>query len=168
MKIRKAQRQDCRNLAALSIQVWLDTYAREGINNLVTNYVLDTFNERHFLEKLTQPNYHIYAAVEGDNLLGYIAIDLSSQRENAAAGKDYGYEVDTLYIQSRQRGKGLGSALLKHAGVEFGHCYWLTTWSHNTEGLGFYRHLGFEDVGVSYFELDGQLHENRVLVYCES
>lgn len=162
--IRKALPKDCKNLAALSIQVWLNTYARDGINTIVTDYVLDTLTEQHFVKKLADSNYQLYVFVEGDNLLGFIAIDLNSFWK----GAENGFEIDTLYIQNRQQGKGIGRALLRHVSEQHGNCYWLTTWSKNVEGLSFYNHIGFKDIDVSYFELDGEKHENRVLMYRKS
>ena len=159
--IRKALPEDCKNLAALSIQVWLNTYARDGVNTIVTDYVFETFTEQHFANKLAESSYQLYVFVEEENLLGFIAIDLDSFWK----GEQNGYEVDTLYVQNRQQGKGVGRALLEHIGEQHGRCYWLTTWVHNVEGLSFYRHIGFNDNDVAYFELDGEKHENRVLMF---
>ncbi len=165
--IRKARVTDCKNLAALSIQVWLNTYARDGLNDVVTDYVLNTFTQQYFKEKLSQPSYQLYVYVENDHLLGFVAVDLCSFCKGDVGGKNSGYEVETLYVQNRQQGKGVGRALLEYISAQHDDCYWLTTWVGNVEGLGFYRHIGFEDIGVSYFELDGQQHENRVLMYKE-
>jgi len=100
---------------------------------------------------------------EQNNLLGLIALDFKAQFKSP----DNGFEITTLYIQDRQQGKGLGSQLLQHVNGLYKPVYWLTTWSQNIEAIGFYQHLGFNDIGVSYFELDGEQHENRVLGYSE-
>lgn len=159
--IRKATESDCKNLAALAIQVWLNTYAREGINQIVSDHVLTTFNEQHFKDQLAQEGFSVYVYCDEQNLLGFIAIDLLSQWGSS----EHGFEIATLYVQNRQQGRGIGRALLNFVGSQFAPCYWLTTWAHNVEGLSFYQHLGFEDIGVSYFELAGEQHENRVLAY---
>jgi ribosomal protein S18 acetylase RimI-like enzyme len=161
--IRKAQAKDCLNLAALSIQVWLNAYAREGINVAVSNYVMRTFSEAHFQRLLARADYQMYVLTEQNNLLGLIALDFKAQFKSP----DNGFEITTLYIQDRQQGKGLGSQLLQHVNGLYKPVYWLTTWSQNIEAIGFYQHLGFNDIGVSYFELDGEQHENRVLGYSE-
>ncbi len=162
MMIKKALVKDCKNLAALSIQVWLNTYARDGINDVVSSYVLDTFNQQYFVDKLSQADYCVYLYTDEDhNLLGFIAVNLAASWKN---GK-HGFEIDTLYVQNRQQGRGIGKALLSFVAEQHGGNYWLTTWLHNVEGLSFYRHIGFKDIDVSYFELDGEMHENRVLAY---
>lgn len=43
--IRVARKQDAINLAVLSMQVWLETYAQEGIRSEYSHHVLNTFTE---------------------------------------------------------------------------------------------------------------------------
>jgi len=43
ISIRPATEGDASSIAALSIEVWLGTYLREGINGFFADYVLDTF-----------------------------------------------------------------------------------------------------------------------------
>ncbi len=46
--IREAVEEDCINLAVLSLQVWLDTYAIEGIRIEYSKYVISNFTEACF------------------------------------------------------------------------------------------------------------------------
>lgn len=48
--IRTANVSDSANIAALSIQVWLDTYATEGIRQNISKYVLEKFTEERVSE----------------------------------------------------------------------------------------------------------------------
>ena len=41
--IRKALQSDCLDLAALSLQVWLHTYATKGIRSQISQYALSHF-----------------------------------------------------------------------------------------------------------------------------
>ena len=50
--VREATKDDCAKLAVLSIRVWLDTYAQEGIKTEYADYVLSTFTADYFLEIL--------------------------------------------------------------------------------------------------------------------
>ena len=159
--IRRATLSDCNNLAALSIQVWLSAYARDGINAAISDYVLATFNQQHFVTLLAQDDYQIYVATENDLLLGFIAVNLCSDFKSS----EHGFEIDTLYVQGRQQGRGIGRRLLQYIATEHQAKYWLSTWSHNVEAIDFYRRFGFKDIGQSYFELDGAQHENTVLAF---
>ena len=162
--IRHAREGDCRNLAALSIQVWLHTYARDGVRADISKYVLSTFTESHFDGLLQNPDYRILVYTEGEHLLGYIAVNLTSHYRDESNG----YEVETLYVQEHFHGKGIGKKLLAEIRSQFGGRYWLSTWVHNDPAIGFYKKQGFRDIGEVFFQLGGEQHENRVLAYFDS
>jgi ribosomal protein S18 acetylase RimI-like enzyme len=159
--IRHANKGDSKLLAALSIQVWLNTYARDGINLPIANYVLNTFTEGFFKEQLSNKNHPTYLFFDGENLLGFIALQLDSVYQSAVNG----YEIDTLYIQDRHQGKGIARLLISHARQRHGQTHWLKTWEHNIEAQRFYQYIGFKHIGTSYFELDGEKHDNHVFAY---
>ena len=106
--IRLAKKNDCKNLAALSIQVWLHTYATEGVRNEISNYVLTTFTEKYYLDLLEKPSYKIFAYVERTNLLGFIVVNLDSFFKSEANG----FEICTFYVQEHFQNQGIGKSLL--------------------------------------------------------
>lgn len=147
------------NLTALSVQVWLHAYAQNGITDTLSRYVFTTFTEAHFQRMLKDPDYRILVFTEDDHLLGYVAANLKSFWKSPANG----YEVKTLYVQEHFQGRGIGRKLLAALEQHCGACFWLSTWHKNISAIAFYKHLGFEDLGQTYFELDGERHANRVL-----
>lgn len=58
-----------------------------------------------------------------------------------------------LFVDDASRGKGVGKLLLKYAIAELG-VNEVDVNEQNPQGVAFYRHMGFEQVGRS--ELDGQ------------
>jgi len=160
INIRPAKKEDCLNLAVLSIQVWLDTYAVDGIRSELSNYVVSNFTETLYLEKLNDKTFPIFVVEKDNHLVGFVMLNLSATFENESNG----YEIDTLYVQSHFKGFGLGKKLIQHVQNKFGITCWLHTWINNHNALGFYDYLGFKDVGNMYFDLEGEKHENRVLV----
>jgi len=48
LQLRSAAATDAHALAALAIQVWLDTYATDGVNELLGRHVLDAFTPSGF------------------------------------------------------------------------------------------------------------------------
>ncbi|MCL9777377.1 GNAT family N-acetyltransferase [Vibrio methylphosphonaticus] len=155
--IREATPEDCTNLAVLAIKVWLDTYAANGIRKEYADYVLNTFTEGYFLNRLTLPNYRVLVSVCDGVLEGFIMVNLASRFES----EDYGYEIEKLYIHAPFSGKGLGRALLNDVAQRYGERFWLYTWVENTSN-GFYQHLGFTQVGQISFDFYGVLVENHV------
>ncbi|BCE00834.1 GNAT family N-acetyltransferase [Marinicellulosiphila megalodicopiae] len=164
--IREANKNDALNLAALSIQVWLNTYAVDGVRNEISKYVIHRFTEHYFLDQLNQNNLKTLVFVEDDLLLGYITIDLDAHYIDVTqVDITQGYEITTLYVQSQFKGKGIGKKLLGQVQTQFGNTCWLTAWVFNENAIGFYKHIGFKDIGMKHFELEGELHENRILAF---
>ncbi len=162
--IRDANRNDCQNLAALSIQVWLHTYAIEGIRKNDSNYVLTTFTEQYYTNLLETPIYRIFVHVEKDNLLGFIVVNLESFFKDESNG----YEICTFYIQEHFQGQGIGKGLLNEIIKNHGNLFWLSTWVHNSAAINFYKKFGFKDIGTIDYKIGDELHKNRVFSYGQS
>lgn len=155
--VRKATKGDCVKLAALSIKIWLDTYAREGIKTEYAEFVLSTFTATYFFEILNTTKYHVFVSEEHDVIQGYVMVNLESYYQTSSNG----FEVEKLYIDNLFKGKGLGRKLLNEVENQFGNKYWLYTWVEN-ESNGFYEYLGFSRVGLLTFDFAGTLIENNV------
>ncbi len=159
--IRKANGNDCKNLAALSIQVWLHTYAIEGIRDVLSDFVLTTFTEDYYLNLLKNPNYQIYLYIENEHLVGFIVLNFDSFYKHEANG----FEISTFYVQEHFQGQGIGKRLLTEIKKNHGNTFWLSTWVHNTAAISFYIKSGFKDIGSIEFKLGDESHENLVLLY---
>ena len=61
--------------------------------------------------------------------------------------------IEMLFVDDASRGKGVGKLLLQHAIAALG-ANEVDVNEQNPQGVGFYRHMGFEQVGRS--EVDGQ------------
>ena len=155
--VREATKDDCAKLALLSIRVWLDTYAQEGIKTEYADYVLSTFTADYFLEILHNTKYRVLVSEENEILHGYVMVNLESNYQTPESG----FEVEKLYVDNLFKGKGVGKKLLKSMEDQFGRQYWLYTWVKN-ESNGFYEHLGFSRIGYLTFEFFGALIENNV------
>lgn len=155
--VREATKDDCAKLAVLSIRVWLDTYAQEGIKTEYADYVLSTFTADYFLEILNNTKYRVLISEENEVLHGYVMVNLDSNYQTPESG----FEVEKLYVDNLFKGKGVGKKLLKSMENQFGRQYWLYTWVKN-ESNGFYEHLGFSRIGSLTFEFFGALIENNV------
>ena len=158
--IRVAQKEDCINLAVLSSQVWLETYAVEGIRTECTKYVTETFTESYFLDRLNNPNYRLLISVTVGRLQGFVLVNLASRFE----GELNGYEIEKLYVHRDFQGQGLGRKFIFEVGLRFGKSFWLYTWVKN-ESNAFYKHLGFKHTGQLNFEFENTLIENNVFTY---
>lgn len=164
MKFRIGQPSDALILAALSIEVWLGTYIRQGVNAFFADYVLNEFTSDKFARLFDDPNEYIIVSENEDGIDGFIR--LSSGKAGPVAGCST-MEISTLYVQPRHHGKGIGRLLLQQ-GIKYARAagsvsVWLTTNSDNSPAIAFYVRHGFEKVGTTNFHIQDQAYLNDVL-----
>lgn len=163
-KLRPAQDADVVCLAALSIEVWLNTYIRNGVRADYAGYVLAAFTPDKMRRAIARD--HIIVSQNAEGIDAYVQI--SANRSCAVAGEG-DVEISHLYVQPHHQGRGLGPALLRGA---LDHCAengvnrpWLISNSENTRALKFYARAGFVKIGTRQYEIDGQFYPNDILSY---
>ncbi|MES0864476.1 GNAT family N-acetyltransferase [Ruegeria sp. SCPT10] len=164
MKIRPAQIADAASLAALSIEVWISTYLRHGVNAFFAEFVLSEFTAARFEAVLEEGDDMLMVSENSDGIDGYIRL---AEKRVAPVDGLSDLEVLTFYVQPRHHGKGIGSALLdvaiEYAREQGRNGIWLTTNSENKPAVDFYLSKGFRQVGVTDFRIGDQAYPNHVL-----
>jgi len=158
--IREADESDCFNLAALSLQVWFETYCVDGIRIESSEFALSSFTKKQFKEILNDDKYKVLVFTDGIYLRGYILVNMESRFDR----RETGFEIEKLYVQGPFQGQGIGQTLLREVKNRYGNRFWLYTWVRNKFIL-FYKKFGFKDIGRYEFKLGKDVIENRVLAY---
>ncbi len=158
--IRGATIADSANLAALAVQVWLHTYAGDGIRDALSRYVFSELMPEKYERIIESGQKRILVAISADHLVGFTTVDFDARCPVEGVG---GYEVATLYVQPHFKGRGIGTLLLDTVRGRYGERMWLSTWVRNTPAIGFYEKYGFRRAGFTVFELYGEKPENVVL-----
>ena len=165
VSIRPARPSDCSSLAALSIEVWLGTYIREGVNAFFADYVLAHYTVDQFSKALEDPSEHLLVSETTDGINGYIRI---TNNQPCPTGALSNTEITTLYVQPRHHGKGIGQHLLQTGQRLCEENGWGTPWlasnSENSAALAFYEKQGFKTVGQTHFEIQDKRYCNEVLL----
>jgi diamine N-acetyltransferase len=165
MLIRSGLLSDAENLTALTMQVWLQTYATEGISSTISRYVLSQFTVAHFQALLLARSSAVFVAEEGKNLIGYAVVSVGTPCPEPTSAT---VELATLYIQAPFAGKGVGSSLLRQAESwarqEKNSSVWLIVNSKNARAIAFYTKHKYHKLGITYFALGDEKHENLILV----
>ena len=165
MRLRKAVPEDALCLSVLAMQVFLDTYATEGIRPEIAREVLSSYSQAVFAKAISAEESRITVAERNGHLIGFAQVTFSANHSLAPAGAQA--ELLRLYVQESFTGAKVGTALLAEA--ESIACLggatvlWLTPWVHNQRALAFYSRRGYTDFGLTYFTFEGESHENRVL-----
>lgn len=165
VQIRSGRAVDADRLAVLGAQVWLHTYATEGVNDDVARYVLSELTPEKFRERLSDPAAHFLVAEHSESLVGFAAIKLDLPCPAGAASE---VELQTLYVQEHFIGHGVGSVLLQAAEAKAREqsksVLWLKVNAKNLGAIGFYAHHAYAKVGTAYFVLGEGRYENHVLI----
>ncbi|MBP4051590.1 GNAT family N-acetyltransferase [Chromobacterium violaceum] len=166
VEIRSARREDAACLAALSIQVWLSTYAIDGIRQALADYVLTEFTPEKMAALIADPARQLLVMEKDGHLLGYAQLKLD---EACAGCDDPSSELERLYLVERHTGQGLGRRLMaaarRWAAAQPGQPrLWLSVWHGNARAIAFYRRLGMAVHGETHFELEGARHLNYVML----
>lgn len=166
MKLRPALNSDASSLAAISLEVWLGTYIRRGVNAFFADYALAEFTTANFEAWLEEPAETFIVSENEDGIDGFIRV---SSGKSPPVEADSRTEISTLYVQPRHHGKGVGKALLaaglQRARDNDARSIWLTTNSENTNAIDFYLAQGFEKIGHTHFRIEDQAYLNDVLLY---
>ncbi|SCX91393.1 GNAT family N-acetyltransferase [Desulfoluna spongiiphila] len=158
--IRNACGSDCINLAALSLDVWLQTYSVDGICKESSTFALSTFTEEYFKQRLRDSKYRCLVFEDGMYIRGFTLINLESRFQSDVNG----FEIEKLYVHSPFQGRGIGRKLLAEIKEQFGDRFWLYTWVRN-KSVGFYEKCGFKNIGSYSFMFGADPIENHVFGY---
>lgn len=165
MTVRLAREDDALCLSVLATQVFLDTYATEGISAAVAREVTATYTVDAMAAALTDRGTRIEVAEHAGHLIGFAQTTLHVRHALAPPGEQA--ELLRLYVQEPFTARGVGSALLRSAEVQAAAhgatVLWLMPWSYNARALAFYARHAYADFGETFFVIDGEPHPNRLL-----
>lgn len=157
---------DAATVAALAVQVFLDTYATEGVRPDLAAEVFAEYSAEAFVHRLRQPGRRFILAEQSAGLVGFAEVRLDPS--SAPAGDAVGAELVRLFIQPRFQHQGIGRRLLRQAeqaamAAALGGV-WLTVWEGNHRARDFYAAQGYGDVGATGYSFRGHTYGDRVLV----
>jgi diamine N-acetyltransferase len=162
--LRRAEAEDALCLSVLAMQVFLDTYATEGIRVEIAREVVSSYSEASFNQALQDEGTYIEVAEVNGHMVGFAQVIFGATHELAPAGSQA--ELLRLYVQEPFTGAKVGTQLLaaaeRVAAAAGRSVLWLTPWVHNHRALAFYARRGYKDYGLTYFVFEGESHENRV------
>ncbi|MEM7166075.1 MAG: GNAT family N-acetyltransferase [Planctomycetota bacterium] len=167
MEVRRATLTDVNNVAALAIQVWLDTYAPLGVRSTMSDYVFSELSPERFQFFVHSPTHALLVAAEKAHIVGLAVVSRNSTCPVDTTPRP---ELDKLYVQPALQRRGVGRQLLRAAEAE---CVtwslpalWLAVWEHNQRAIDFYEGCGYAAIGAAEIHLGPEKHRN--LVYQKS
>lgn len=163
MTLRLATPSDASSLAAISIEVWIGTYLKNGVSAFFADYALEEFTAEKTRQLIEDPKQVILVSQNDEGIDGFIRVSAGSEAPVSGCSDT---EIATFYVQPRHQGTGIGkrllSAALEHCREKGVASVWLTTNAENDPAIGFYLRQGFEHVGETHFRIEDQGYLNNV------
>ena len=164
--IRKAELNDLNNLAVLKQQVWISTYATEGLVNEFSSYVLSEYSVDNVRTSITDKNKLTLIATYNNALVGCVEILLTPQ--SPLKEIEPSIEISSLYVLERFQGLGIGKKLLVKCLNQIKQInhnkIWLTVYYKNQRAIDFYLRQNFNHIGEMDFLLGDEKHKNYILI----
>ena len=164
---RPAAPSDALCLSVLATQVFLDTYATQGIRPAIAREIRQCLSEQAFAEILEQPRGAILLAEIAGHRVGFAQL-IHDQTHDLLPLGARATELNRLYVQRPFLGQGIGKELLARsetlARSQGADLLWLTAWTGNAHALRFYESQGYQDVGGSVYTFENDTYETRLLL----
>jgi GNAT superfamily N-acetyltransferase len=162
--LRPAGASDALCIGVLGMQVFLETYAPDGIRPDLAREVLQMLSPEATAAALARSDQRFIVAERAGHLLGFVHWRPGAAHEGVDANRPA--ELFRLYVLLRFAGGGLGTRLLRAAEeaavAEGADTMWLTAWAGNARARAFYPRRGYADVGTTAYVIEGIAYENRL------
>ncbi len=162
--VREAGEADALCLHALATQVFLDTYANQGIREAIAREAQQELSVAAFLKQLEDPYVRVLLAEHEGFLVAFASVTLGATHSLVA--RRAAAELSRLYVQSPFIRRGIGALLLRRvealASAAGASALWLTAWVGNARALAFYVSQGYEELGSTDHEFENERFENRL------
>lgn len=152
---RRALEKDAAQLGELAQKIFYDTFARFNTSDDMAMYCAEAFTPAAMTDAIREPMTEIIVAEENDRMIAYAQL----HRDEAPPGVKGSspIEVKRFYVLGEWHGRGLAQEMMREItrrSIEQGSdVLWLGVWEHNPRAIGFYRKLGFEEIGEQPFLL---------------
>ena len=163
--IRSATEHDVAALVDLGAQTFRDTYGHANDPAELAAHIAESYHEPVISAALRDPNVTYLVADDAGRIVGFAKLVVGSTEEGIEARRPA--ELNQLYVDSSQHGRGLGRALLDacadRARAEGCDVLWLGVWERNPNAIGFYERLGFRKVGTHVFRFGSELQTDLLM-----
>ena len=165
--IRPVDPSEVEALAELARRTFAAAFASGNAPDDLAAYVERAFAVERMAAELAAPDSHfLFAEVEGE-LAGYLKINTGDAQTEQVDGETL--EVERIYVDARQQGRGVGKALLDFSLEEARRrgcdTVWLGVWESNAKAIAFYERQDFVPFGKHDFTVGTDV-QTDILMRC--
>jgi diamine N-acetyltransferase len=165
MEIRYGGPEDAKMLAGIGARTFYDAYVNVVDLENLTTVIKETFSEGYQLEEINAPEMIFLVAEEEGKMAGYAKLNTKASNEHVNGRKSL--ELSRIYLLQEFIGKGIGRELMQRCVDEARqrgcNSLWLGVWEHNQNAIGFYKKLGFREVGSHAFRFGNEIQTDLIM-----
>jgi diamine N-acetyltransferase len=151
--IRKAQRHDAAQLAALAEATFRESFAEANTVEDMSLHCRSRYSEALQAAEIADPNMLTLLCEHGARPVGFAQLRWG-QAPGCIVAEAPG-EIQRLYVVGDFHGKGVAQDLMRACRDELAlrrsDVVWLGVWERNSRAIAFYKKLGFAQVGAHIF-----------------
>ena len=140
IEIRRATREDCREIAAVKHAVWNTTYRGIYSDERINNFDFER-NRLVFESMVENPEVNLFVAADGEKIVGY-----SSCGKPHRPFGEYTQEIGLLYVLKEYQRRGVGRRLFQTALEEIRKTgvgeFFVSVNKYNVNAIDFYVGMG--------------------------
>lgn len=152
-------------LQQISEETFYDTFASQNSEKNMRDYLATAYVPEKLTRELNTPNNAFYFLYEEDEIVGYLKVNML-QAQSEPMGDDH-FEIERIYVRQAYQKRGFGKVLMNHAlslAKAAGKQYvWLGVWEKNENAIGFYKKIGFRQVGAHDFMMGDEAQTDFIL-----
>jgi len=165
MKIRYGNESDAALLAEIGARTFYDTYVGSTNHENLELSIRESYSPKIQLEELSDSSsIFLIAEVEG-SIAGYAKLTVNIKNEFLTGKKPL--KISRIYLLQEYIGRGLGKILMAQALYEAKQrgcdTVWLGVWEKNQKAIGFYKKLGFKEIGSYPFNFGHEVHNDLMM-----
>jgi ribosomal protein S18 acetylase RimI-like enzyme len=147
MTIRKALKNDIKELAELASTTYVDAFGSSFRQEELQSRLEQTRSESYFAKVLKRDV--ILVAEKHTRFVGYVEF---GKPDLLVATEENDQEISRLYVRKEWQGKGIGKSLidaaLSHKNMRNAPNIWLDVWEGNEGAIRLYKSYGFVETGT--------------------
>ncbi len=164
INFRPATIADALSISVLAMQVFLDTYATDGMRADLAREALGIYDTNVLSKTIASVPTSFIVADRNTHLVGFT--ELAHTADAPLSILANGLECKKLYVQRHFKRMGIGQELLHNAEqiatASSASCVWLTAYIANATAIRFYEAMGYKDIGRTDYCFEGVAYENII------
>ncbi|MUG47816.1 GNAT family N-acetyltransferase [Paenibacillus woosongensis] len=166
IEIKKCNYEDLRNLQAIGIETFNDTFRHQNLSENMKAYLDRAFNLKQLEKELSNISSQFYFIYCNEDIGGYLKINIDDA-QSEDMGKD-SLEIERIYVKKNYQKQGLGKYLLNQALEIALECnkkkIWLGVWEKNEKAIAFYKKMGFIQAGAHSFYMGDEEQMDFIMI----